>query len=79
MRRIIFSLLANDPFPDGPPRFIRARFYRYRFAPLRDPTGRWWIREPVGEWLPALSKEDPRLLRFLEAYGWGPGAPEPSG
>ncbi|HUC42456.1 MAG TPA: lipase maturation factor family protein [Candidatus Sulfotelmatobacter sp.] len=72
------SLLANDPFPGGPPRFIRARFYRYRFAPLRDPAGRFWIREPVGEWLPALSKDDPRLLQFLAAYGWGPEVPEPS-
>ena len=66
------SLLANNPFPDKPPRYIRAVFYRYRFAPPRDPTGAWWKREPLGLWLPALSAADPKLRRFLAAYGWLP-------
>lgn len=73
------SLLDGNPFPDRPPRFIRARFFRYRFAPLHDPRGRWWIREPAGTWLPALSADDPRLLRFLAAYGWGPRGRKPPG
>ena len=64
------SLLANNPFPDRPPRYIRARLFRYRFAPLDDPSGAWWKRTELGPWLPALSKDDPRLLRFLEAHGW---------
>jgi hypothetical protein len=64
------SLLAGNPFPGSPPRFIRARFYRYRFAPLRDPEHRWWIRELAGEWLPPLSIGDPGFLGFLEAHGW---------
>lgn len=62
------SLLANNPFPDSPPRFIRARLYRYRFAPLGDRA--WWTREPIGEWLPALSADDEDLRRILEAEGW---------
>jgi hypothetical protein len=69
------SLLADNPFPKAPPRFVRARFYRYRFAPLRDPQGRWWIRELAGEWLPPLSSEDPGLLRFLAAQGWRTAPP----
>jgi len=64
------SLLANDPFPDGPPRWIRARRYRYEFAPPDDPNGAWWNRTLVGEWLPPLSVDDERLHRFLRAYGW---------
>lgn len=64
------SLLATNPFPDAPPRFIRARLYRYTFAPPGDPSGAWWRRTLVGEWLPPLSADDPRLLRFLRAYGW---------
>src|ERR1700737_2541244 len=39
------SLIANNPFPNAPPHFIRARLYRYRFAPLGDPA--WWRREPI--------------------------------
>jgi hypothetical protein len=62
------SLLAGNPFPDTPPRFVRARLYIYRFA--RPETGRYWDRELVGEWIPPLSVDDPRLLSFLRAYGW---------
>jgi hypothetical protein len=64
------ALLANDPFPDAPPRYVRATLYRYRFAPPGDPSGAWWRRERVGEWLPPLSSDDPRLRRFLRAHGW---------
>jgi hypothetical protein len=66
------SLLANDPFPDHPPHYIRAQYYRYEFAPPGYKSGMWWKRTLVGSWLPALSADDPRLLRFLEAYGWLP-------
>jgi Lipase maturation factor len=65
-------LLDGNPFPARPPRFVRARLYRYGFAPLGDAKGRTWIREPAGEWLPPLSEDDPRLRRFLERYGWLP-------
>jgi len=64
------SLLANDPFPDAPPRWIRARLYRYEFEPSGDPSGAWWKRTLVDEWLPPLSADDLRLRRFLVAHGW---------
>jgi hypothetical protein len=66
------SLLATNPFPEKPPRYIRAQFYRYEFAPPGDPTGAWWKRTLLGSWLPPLSADDPRLRRFLAAYGWIP-------
>src|ERR1700757_2952254 len=44
------SLIANNPFPDAPPHYIRARLYRYHFAPIGEEA--WWKREPIGEWLP---------------------------
>ena len=64
------SLLSGNPFPEAPPRFIRARLFRYRFAPPGNTTGAWWDREPLGNWIPPLSSDDPRLLRALRAYGW---------
>jgi hypothetical protein len=67
------SLLAGNPFPDDPPRYVRARLYRYTFAPRDDPSGAWWTRTLVREWLPPLSRDDPRLLRFLGAFGWSTG------
>jgi len=71
------SLLANDPFPDAPPRYIRARRYRYEFAPPGDPSGAWWKRTLLDEWLPPLSADDLRLRRFLAAHGWLPVAGPP--
>lgn len=46
----VLGLLAEDPFPDGPPRYARAFVYRYRFSTPeeRAATGAVWIREPVG-------------------------------
>jgi hypothetical protein len=62
------SLLAGNPFPGTAPRFVRARLYVYRFAPPG--SGRWWDRTLVGDWIPPLSTEDPRLLEALRAYRW---------
>jgi hypothetical protein len=64
------SLLAGNPFPDAPPHHIRARLYRYEFAPPGGPSGGWWKRTLVGEWVPPLSADDLRLRRFLAAHGW---------
>ncbi len=72
------SFLATNPFPDAPPRHIRARLYRYEFAPPGDPSGAWWKRTLLDEWLPPLSADDPRLRRFLAAYGWLAAAGPPA-
>nr|ACS83700.1 lipase maturation factor 1 [uncultured bacterium AOCefta2] len=66
------SLLAGNPFPESPPHYIRAVYYKYEFAPPGDPSGNWWRRTRVGMWLPALSVEDKEFKRFLETYGWLP-------
>jgi predicted DCC family thiol-disulfide oxidoreductase YuxK len=53
------DLLANNPFPHKPPRYIRAMFYRYRFTTLDElrRTGGWWKREELREYLPTISLE----------------------
>jgi hypothetical protein len=60
--------LANSPFPNAPPHCIRARLYRYRFAPI--PDSAWWNGEPIGEWLPALLAENAEFRRLLAAMDW---------
>lgn len=60
------SLLANNPFPDAPPHYIRARLYRYEFAPLGE--GAWWHRRLIGEWLPALGASD--LTDTVSSQPW---------
>jgi hypothetical protein len=62
------SLLANNPFPDAPPHFIRARLYRYHFAPPSDTA--WWKREPIEQWLPALSADDEEFHRIVQEMDW---------
>jgi len=64
------SLFADNPFPDRPPRAIRAVLYRYAFAPPDDADGRWWTREEQGLWLPPLSADDPQLRDALREMGW---------
>ncbi len=51
------ALLAADPFQDGPPEQVRVLRYRYRFTTPeeRAETGRWWERERVGTYVPAVS------------------------
>jgi predicted DCC family thiol-disulfide oxidoreductase YuxK len=56
----VTRLLAHNPFPENPPRFVRARLYEYRFATWAEhrATGEWWKREERGEYLPAISLEN---------------------
>jgi membrane protein implicated in regulation of membrane protease activity len=50
-------LLRRNPFPDAPPRFVRAVFYRYAYTSWaeRRRTGAWWVRARVATAVPALS------------------------
>ncbi len=66
------SLMAGNPFPDGPPAWVRARYYEYRFTTTdeRRQAGDWWVRTLVGEYLPALSLRQRELLDALRAQGW---------
>jgi hypothetical protein len=64
------SLLANDPFPQAPPRYVRARYFRYEFAQPGDRSGAWWKRSYLDDWLYPLSIDDPRLRKFLAEHGW---------
>jgi hypothetical protein len=53
--RDTLRLLRRSPFPpDAPPRFVRARLFRYRYTSWRElrETGAWWERTFVREYLP---------------------------
>jgi predicted DCC family thiol-disulfide oxidoreductase YuxK len=56
----VTRLLERNPFPETPPRYIRARLYEYRFTTWEEhrATGAWWKREESGEYLPAISLEN---------------------
>jgi hypothetical protein len=73
----VLSLMRTNPFPDTPPRFVRARLYRYRFSTgaERTKSGAWWQRELVGLWFPAVSLETPGFRQILVDQGWWPPTP----
>ena len=58
----VSRLLARNPFPDRPPRYIRASFYRYRFTTVEEhrQSGAWWKRQELGEYLPTVSLDQLR-------------------
>jgi hypothetical protein len=55
----LLRLMGPNPFPDGPPVFIRALFYQYRYTDWRQKreTGAWWVRQLKGEYLHPVSLE----------------------
>jgi hypothetical protein len=53
----VLRLLRRDPFDGERPRWVRARYYDYRFSSRneRRDSGRWWTREPVTDFLRPVS------------------------
>jgi hypothetical protein len=66
------GLFDSNPFPQRPPRYVRAVLYRYRFAQPGNAAGHWWERDKLGLWLPPLSADDPGLRKILVDFGWLP-------
>ena len=56
----VLKLLAHNPFPNAPPRYVRAVLYEYHFTDLatRRRTGAWWRREFKGLYLPPVSRRE---------------------
>jgi len=56
----VLALLDGNPFPEGPPKFVRARLYEYRFADgsTHATSGQWWVRAPAGLYFPQVSLAD---------------------
>ncbi len=55
----VLGLFEQNPFPNAPPKYVRALAFEYRFTTLaeRRATGNWWTRMPRGEYLRAISLE----------------------
>jgi len=68
----ILSLLRSNPFPDHPPRFVRAKIYRYQFTSPEEHkrSGQWWKREYVAEYFPAASLQNEELRHVFQEEGW---------
>jgi hypothetical protein len=53
----VIALLKRNPFPEAPPKHVRAVLYQYHFTTpaQRRIDGAWWRREFQGEYCPAIS------------------------
>jgi len=58
--RRTLRLLKHNPFPEHPPRWIRARLCEYRYStPVeKKATGAWWVRSDVGMLVAPVAFED---------------------
>ncbi|MBB65573.1 MAG: membrane protein [Waddliaceae bacterium] len=57
----VLSLFQHNPFPENPPKFLRAKLYSYRFSTFKErrESGVWWVREYIGAYSPTLSLSEP--------------------
>jgi predicted DCC family thiol-disulfide oxidoreductase YuxK len=71
----VLGLFDSNPFSDGPPKYVRARLYDYRFADPRTHvlTGQWWVRQLEGPYFPQVSLDD-----FQRATDHNPAQPSDS-
>jgi predicted DCC family thiol-disulfide oxidoreductase YuxK len=53
----VLRLLKVNPFPEAPPRYVRASVYDYHFTDISTQrrTGAWWRRERKDNYLPVMS------------------------
>jgi hypothetical protein len=53
----VLALLERNPFPQSPPKYIRAVLYDYQFSTWsqRREQGVWWHRSLTGVYFPPVS------------------------
>jgi hypothetical protein len=66
------GLLRENPFPEAPPRYVRAEIYEYHFTTPEEKTktGLWWKRRLMGTYFPPVSLDMPAFRRVLDQAGW---------
>jgi lipase maturation factor 1 len=53
----VLALFAGNPFPQSPPKYVRAILWQYWFTSMAEKrtTGLWWRRQLLGLYAPALT------------------------
>ncbi|CAF0998192.1 unnamed protein product [Rotaria magnacalcarata] len=67
--KVVLSVGGN-PFPDAPPRFIKADLYRYKFTSLGSGDKNWWTRTYQQSYAPIFELKSPQLKSVLRQMGW---------
>lgn len=55
----VLALFAGNPFPQQPPKLVRALLWQYWFTSMKEKreSGAWWRRQLVGLYAPVLERE----------------------
>jgi hypothetical protein len=64
----VLALMGPNPFPEKPPKYIRASLYEYHYTKPGEKN--WWRRNYAGEYLPVLSLDNPGFRETLKQQGW---------
>ncbi len=62
----VLALLDGNPFPDGPPVYLRTTVHRYDFAPPG--ADAWWTRSRLGLFCPVVTLSGGRLIPVRSAH-----------
>jgi lipase maturation factor 1 len=56
--RVMLGLFSGNPFPDAPPRLVRAVLWQYWFSSLEEKRSQdvWWRRQFLGVYAPTLTR-----------------------
>jgi hypothetical protein len=67
----VLRLFRGNPFPNGPPKQVRAVIYQYWFTSMAEKraTGEWWKRNYLGLYGPAIMKTPDGKLIVTEWPG----------
>jgi lipase maturation factor 1 len=64
----VLNLFATNPFPNGPPRQIRAVIWQYWFTSMYEKRTQdlWWRRQFIGLYAPTIAREPDGTIHALE-------------
>jgi hypothetical protein len=64
----VLALFRGNPFPQIPPRYVRAVLWQYRFTSIKEKrrTGDWWEREELGLYAPELTMTEDGNFAVVE-------------
>jgi hypothetical protein len=65
----VLSLFKQNPFPQKPPRQVRAVLWQYWFTSMAEkrPQGLWWRRQFLGLYAPTIERDADGNIRAVEA------------
>ena len=66
----VFLSAGGNPFPDAPPRFIKADLYRYQFTSWNGGDPNWWTRTYRQAYSPVLELKSPTVISFFRQMAW---------